>query len=680
MEQQQNTHLAPPTDDIHREPERSKSPSPVSSLHESTEGAKKPRYYEEDAKEEEEDPNDHGIDWQPGWKHQFPWIGFAGLVTMLFATGMAVAILGISNHKRVSDWPFASFPIQPNVLLNIANQVQNLGLITLIAQGLAVAWWRKALKGSSLDTLHRNHAYSYSFYAVITSGRRFNTIALAALMTKFAVIDSTLFQKSTKTVITQQTQYMNSSVTGWIATEWPEKSGGIPGENGDVKTIDAAWAGVIDAFTNKIANGKVHDSLEGKASFFGCPFRQECSGKLQGLGFSFSCETSTEDIDYGLQQQSLFEGVQGSYPLWEIDFNSSWATPDKPYASVDLNMLYADSRSGEKSGSCPGHLTRRKCEIRPAVVEYPVVVMIPSEEELRGKNIVTHVKFFNQTSYNFSTPLDGNQIDELKVLRHVDLNETLGDISTIGALTYVLQNLYGSSARLVYDTEWDIKVSGAHAQSVFYAEEAKVDPNRCYYNIDKKGRDDPAFSLLRKVNTLSFVAGLYLNGAPNTNVTDRPAKGMPNQTVLMSVTGIVEEYVTNFKYVGGALAATFVTLFLALPVYWGFWQLGRKVTLGPLEITQAFGAPIVAPERYKNTHGNFDQVLRDIGKRRVQYGQLRGAPPGQMGIAEPGDVKYPDEVRRKGLSAKNKGRAAGVGIGAVLGGITAAVVGSNADK
>src|SRR5207248_1123016 len=105
---------------------------------------------------------------------QFPWTGFAGFMTMLLATIMAVTILCVSNHKRVKDWPFDRFPIQPNVLLNIANQVQNLGLLTMIAQGLAIAWWRKALRGSSLNTLHRNHAYSYSFYAIITAGRNFN--------------------------------------------------------------------------------------------------------------------------------------------------------------------------------------------------------------------------------------------------------------------------------------------------------------------------------------------------------------------------------------------------------------------------------------------------------------------------------------------------------------------------
>lgn len=664
-----------PQDDIERSA-TSRSISPVSSVGDSENSPPKAVY--EFTEEEKDDEHDHGIDWQPGWREQFPWTGFAGFVTMLVATAMAVAILGISNHKRVKDWPFESFPIQPNVLLNIANQVQNLGLLTMIAQGLAIAWWRKALRGSSLNTLHRNHAYSYSFYAILKSGRHFNTVALAALMTKFAVVDSTLFQKATKTTITQQTAYMNSSVTAWIATEWPQNSGGIPGKDNTIKTVDAAWANVIDAYTGKVANGKMHDSLKGKASFFGCPFRQECTGTVEGLGFAYDCTTERQDIDYGLQHQSQPDG-NSSFPLWNITFHPNWATPENPYASVQLDMLYADTHRGEQPGSCPGYVTRRSCEIRPAVVEYPVTVMIPSEEELEGGNIVTHIKFFNQTTLPFGAPISDQQIDKVKFIAHHDLNETLGQVSTVGALSYVLSNLYASSANLVFEEEWDIKVLGSQAQSIFYADtdstENEAVGGRCYYDIDASGRDDPAVALLRKINTLAFTAGLYLNGAPTTEVVDRPAAHMPSQTVLTSVTGIVEEYVTDFAYMAGALVATLATLLAVLPVYWGYWQLGRKVTLGPLEITQAFGAPIVAPNRYKNTHGDFDHILKEVGERRVQYGQLRGAPRGQMGIAPPMDVQYPDTVVRAGSS---HGRMAGLGLGAVLGGAIAGIVGGNA--
>ncbi|KAJ4309962.1 hypothetical protein N0V94_008671, partial [Neodidymelliopsis sp. IMI 364377] len=459
------------------------------------------------------EPED-GIDWRPGFRQQFPWIGMSGLFIMLLATSMGITILCTSHQKRVKDWPFTRFPIQPNVLINIANQFQNLGLITFISQGLAIAWWRKAMRGSKLRTLHRNHAYSYSFYSIVTSGRHFNIVALAALMTKFAVIDSTLFQKATKTIVTQQVNYTNASVTAWVETQWPEGSGGVPGEDGEVKMVDTAWAGVIAAYNGKIANGK--------------------------------------------------------------------------------------------------------CSIRPAVVEYPVTVMVPSKEELNGKNIVTHIKFYSDnTTHPLSTPIEDPQIDALKFLSHVDLDERFNETSTIGALTYVLNTLYSSSANLTYRDDWDIALRGSQAQSTFFADSDTQSASRCWYAVQRPGLDDPAIELLRKLNTISFVAALYLKGQSATAAPDRAAAGMANQTVVTAVTGIVEEYTTDFKYVAGALVATLVTILLVLPVYWGFWHLGRKVTLGPLEIANAFNAPVIRPETVKAQHGDFEQVLQEVGERRV---------------------------------------------------------------
>ncbi len=619
--------------------------------------------------------HDDGIDWNPGFKNQFPWIGFAGFVTIILATLAAVTILSQSNGKQVARWPMKRFTTQPNVLLNIANQVQNLGLITLIAQGLAIAWWRKALKGSSLGQLHRNHSYSISFYSIVTSGKHFNLIALAALMTKFAVIDSTLFQKATKVYVNQQYNYDRALVTGWMDSVWQPNSGGIPGDNGNTKTIDQAWANVLTAYEGKIANSKVHDLLGNKSSFYNCPYQQECYGYVQGLGFSFNCSTNVTDIDYGLQRQSQRGNGSTSYPLWNINFSPSWATDSKPYASIIMNMLYVDSHSGNVTGSCPGTLTQRTCELRPAVVDYPVTVMVPSQMELAGGNIVTHVKFFNQTQkWNFSVPLDGiNQIDELKFVRNTDLNEQFNTTSTVGAMNFIMNNLYGSTANLTYNSNWNIEAKGASAQTTFVAETDADNSNRCYYDIDQAGGDDPTVQMLRKINTLSFVAALYHSGAPTTVNTTRKAQGLASQQFETTVTGIVQEYQTSFIYMAGGVVATLFTVICVLPVYWGFWELGRKVTLGPLEITNAFGAPITKPDQTKHYHGDFDQVLEDVKERRVQYGQLADAAPGEFGIAEPTRVVEPNASHTWRVQRKRQTRK--IGIGAAVGGVIGATIG-----
>ena len=616
-----------------------------------------------------------GIDWRPGFKARFPKIGFAGLIVVILATGAAVSVLVKSDKQRVDDWPFKSCPAQPNVLLNVANQIQNLGLFTLISQGVAIAWWRRALHGTTLSNLHRNHAYSYSFLSILTYFKHFNLIALAGLMAKFAVIDSTLFQTATKTAMTLEKGYTQANMKGWIETRWIAGAGGIPREEGTIQTIDTAWAGILDAYNEKVADGRVQDSPMDKASFFGCPFQHECSGHIKGLGFAYNCSTKTEHIDYG-QQQPHQGGIATSYPLWDARFDTAWANRTRQHASINLEMLYVDSRAGPDKNSCPGTLTRRSCEIRPALVQYPITITIPSEEELKSKNILTHIKFFNDNStWPVGTTLDDvEQIDDVEILEYTNLVEHFNQTSTVGGLAYIMNHLYGSSVNLtLHNDAWGIISHGASVQTMFPTHMHTPYSDRCWYNINKADRDDPAVEILRKLNMLSFVAGLYIKGAPSINATHRALAGMSSQNFTASVSGLIEEYQTSFRYMYGALGATFVTVLLVLPAYWGFWQLGRKVTLGPLEISQAFGAPILAPDRMKAYHGNFKQVLKDVGKRKVQYGQLKGAPPGQMGLREPEKVADPKARQRWEISGQKEKRL--IGLSAVFAGLVGASAG-----
>jgi hypothetical protein len=77
------------------------------------------------------------------------------------------------------------------------------------------------LRGGTVEGFFRSHTYSTSFVAVLTSGKHFNTIALAALMAKFAIIDSTLFQQATKTRPDYKVDYLQTPVKAWIQPEWP---------------------------------------------------------------------------------------------------------------------------------------------------------------------------------------------------------------------------------------------------------------------------------------------------------------------------------------------------------------------------------------------------------------------------------------------------------------------------
>jgi hypothetical protein len=69
-------------------------------------------------------------------------------------------------------------------------------LTKVLGNGVAIAWWRKMLKGSAtIKDLHRSWSFSTSIKNIAFAGKYFNLIVLAALTTKLTIIDSTLMQK-----------------------------------------------------------------------------------------------------------------------------------------------------------------------------------------------------------------------------------------------------------------------------------------------------------------------------------------------------------------------------------------------------------------------------------------------------------------------------------------------------
>lgn len=81
------------------------------------------------------------------------------------------------------------------------------GRHNLVAKGIFIAWHEdasanrdKALKGSTVEDLHKSWSFSTSVLELLTAGRSFNLVALAALTAKMALVDNLLLQKAAGTM------------------------------------------------------------------------------------------------------------------------------------------------------------------------------------------------------------------------------------------------------------------------------------------------------------------------------------------------------------------------------------------------------------------------------------------------------------------------------------------------
>ena len=97
-------------------------------------------------------------------------------------------------------------------------------------------------------------------------------------------------------------------------------------------------------------------------------------------------------------------------------------------------------------------------------------------------------------------------------------------------------------------------------------------------------------------------------------------------------------YITHWSWGIAAMCTIFVCFLCVLPSYWGFWQLGRKVTLGPIEVAGAFQAPVMDHPTVA-THGEVDEFVKEIGQRKVRYGQVEGQQ--RLAVAPPTEVVRP---------------------------------------
>lgn len=54
-----------------------------------------------------------------------------------------------------------------------------------------------------------------------------------------------------------------------------------------------------------------------------------------------------------------------------------------------------------------------------------------------------------------------------------------------------------------------------------------------------------------------------------------------------------------------------------ISTYWGWWRIGRPVSMSPLEIAKAFDAPLM---QESSQNGTVDDHLRAVGSMRLRYG------------------------------------------------------------
>ncbi len=308
--------------------------------------------------------------------------------------------------------------------------------------------------------------------------------------------------------------------------------------------------------------------------------RGRCSGRLRGAGFALNCTQSTltfnTTVPYNATESEFFPSSQ--YFGIALGFHYG-----QPQNAQNLNVVIKNTTK------CYGELQVQNCTLQPAVVDYPVVV------DGGGQTIA----------------LQG----ESTIWDDIVVSETPWDKSGYGRNTYgglwkAMSDRFTSSV----DYAADPVINGYLGGSGFAANQ---------YGVVQPENGDPALSINCTVS--------FMNPMPDMlqaarDLSFRAAVGAANasDSQKIAVSEIADEphFHSDYLFLGLALLVTLLPVLLVATVFHGFWKIGRKVTLSPIEVAKAFDAPGL---RSTDSNATARALVGEIGDRQVKYG---GAAPG----------------------------------------------------
>jgi hypothetical protein len=82
---------------------------------------------------------------------RFPWLGFSGSFGVLACAAAVSLVLIYSDGQVANDWDEV-IKVSPNVLAVIFTTLANILPAGVVTQGAAIAWWRRALHATTIQT------------------------------------------------------------------------------------------------------------------------------------------------------------------------------------------------------------------------------------------------------------------------------------------------------------------------------------------------------------------------------------------------------------------------------------------------------------------------------------------------------------------------------------------------
>lgn len=306
------------------------------------------------------------------WKQALIRFGpLSGILGLLLAISSIFAALGIlvgSQNSPVSSWAG-----EPSIYLAICTAVANQAMRYATIQGVAIAWWLRASRGSTIARLHVDHRSGTSIRGALASGRHMGLLGLACIFSTFVAIDGPLLQKSSKTVpapilgqslpvkINMAQELPSAFSGGWLRGVGVSPfNDSIPTPSGVTPNNVATWS-TLNLQYNLVPD--YYSSEPIKEAVSGCTGLYTCKATIRAPALArTSCKTSIMPVNYsqpvGRATSNLVGFGPKAPPLDLTQFLISLAL-DTDGLSESLVLVTAFHRGHE----CAGDLELTTCSL-----------------------------------------------------------------------------------------------------------------------------------------------------------------------------------------------------------------------------------------------------------------------------------------------------------------------------
>ena len=297
-----------------------------------------------------------------------------------------------------------------------------------------------------------------------------------------------------------------------------------------------------------------------------------CRAKIHGAGFHVNCSSYRAPYN-ATTFDSPVAIIFGTYLNYFTHTAATTATLDVQY------------KADKDSDECSGMLTARNCSLAAGTVAYDVVIDGPSSTI----SLAPGTTIWNDTIVG---PPD-----------YLVPEEESGLHSTYGGMFLALGNKLTTTLELHNGGGIGWEYEGALGESALgYARNMGDGGASCAIYFT-----DPTADYLQDIRSLMFRTAVL-----SANETNK-------QSITATATGSHTIYKTNYVFTALATFASLLPIVVVLLTFHGSQNLGRHVSLSPIEVARAFGAPIL---RNSNSNAPARALLKQVGSRPVKYGVI----------------------------------------------------------